>query len=226
MPLTDENKRQFQEALLAWFREAQRAFPWRVTSDPYAILVAEKLLQQTVARHTVITAYEKILGDYPTPEHLCQADIAILEDIVHPLGFKYRAMELRGMACELVARHGGEIPRDLTKLLALPGVGDYTARAVMSFAFGDDVPVVDTNVARFLYRIYGLPGALPANPARKKQLLDLAQNLVPTGKSRDFNLAVLDLCAEICKPTNPRCVECPVQLYCVYGSSQVEHLER
>jgi A/G-specific adenine glycosylase len=100
-------------------------------------------------------------------------------------------------------------------LIALPGVGDYSARAVLSFAFGEDVPIVDTNVARFLYRLCGLPGPMPANPARKRSLIELAGELVPAGRAKEFNLAILDLCAQICRPKNPLCTDCPVNLYCI-----------
>lgn len=214
----EDNKIDFQERLLAWFEQAQRNFPWRSQSDPYAILITEKLVQQTAARDVVIQAYEQFLRQYPTPQHLAGANLLDLEEIIRPLGLNYRARELIAMAQELVARHNGEVPQNLKELLALSGVGDYCARAVLSFAFGQDVPVVDTNVARFLHRLYGISGHLPTNPARKKSLIELAGTLIPAGRSKNFNLAILDLCAQICKPTNPACSVCPVQVYCAYGT--------
>lgn len=218
--LLEGRKISFQECLLSWFEQSHRDFPWRLQSDPYAILIAEKLLQQTAARSVVVQAYQRLLYLYPTSQHLSEASVADLEEIVRPLGFNYRAKELRAMALELVTHFGGEVPRNLKDLLALSGVGDYAARAVLSFAFGEDVPVVDTNVARFLYRLYGLQGSLPTNPARKKSLIDMAGTLIPTGRSKEFNLAILDLCAQICRPTNPLCLDCPVQAYCVYGAKR------
>ncbi len=216
LPMPDSTGH-FQDSLLAWFARAKRDFPWRSRRDPYAVLIAEKLLQQTAARDVVVRSYEHLLRRYPTTELLAQAHVPDLESIIRPLGFAYRAVELREMARSLVARHGGEVPADLGALLALPGVGDYAARAVLSFAFGEDVPVVDTNVARFLYRLYGLPGRQPTNPARKKSLINLAATLVPTGRSKDYNLAILDLCATVCKPGVPLCAVCPVRPYCVHG---------
>jgi A/G-specific adenine glycosylase len=216
MSLSEHSKSELQECLLIWFEQAHRDFPWRSQSDPYAILIAEKLLQQTAARDVVIQAYKQILGRYPTPRHLADADISDIQAIIRPLGLKYRSKELKAMAQELVAHHNGEVPRDLGKLIALPGIGEYSARAVLSFAFQEDTPVVDTNVARFLYRVYGLPGPLPANPARKKSLIKLAGALVPPGRSKEFNLAILDLCAQICRPSNPICSDCPVRAYCAY----------
>ena len=222
MPLSDSNKLEFQRQLLAWFQQAGRDFPWRSQSDPYAILVAEKLLQQTAARDVVVRAYEQFLYKYPTPWHLAAANVSDIQEIIQSLGLRYRAKEFSLLAQELVDRHGGKVPQDLRQLLALTGVGDYTARAVLSFAFGKNIPVVDTNVARFLYRLYGIPGPLPANPARKKSLIELASGLIPSGRSRDFNLAILDLCAQICKPATPLCTDCPVQVYCVLDNMKGE----
>lgn len=217
--LSEEGKVQFQENLLNWFVEFQRDFPWRRTSNPFYVLLAEKLLQQTVARQTVIDAYSKLITDYPDPFRLSQAKIQDIEDIIRPLGFLYRAKELRSLAQELVDRHNGQIPTKLADLLALTGVGDYAARAVLSFAFKQDVPIVDTNVARLLHRVFGINDPLPANPARKKFLINLAQEMLPLGKAREYNLAILDLCALVCKPQNPQCNQCPVRKLCIYGSS-------
>lgn len=219
MPPTAENKAAFQNALLAWYECHRRRFPWRRKRDPYAILIAEKLLQQTAAREVVVGAYKQILRQYPTPRRLANARVLDIEEIIRPLGFLYRAKELQALGRELVARHRGQAPRTLNELLALPGVGDYAARAVLSFAYGEDVPIVDTNVARFLYRVYGIEGRMPSNPARKKSLIELAATLVPSGRSKEWNLAILDLCAMVCTPAKPKCAICPVKKYCVYGST-------
>jgi len=220
MPTPDDNRVAFQESLLEWFEREHRDFPWRLRSDPFAILIAEKLLQQTAARAPVVTAYEQVLQRYPSPHDLAAADVNDLEEIVRPLGFTYRARELISLAQVLVERHEGHVPNTLSALLALPGVGDYVARAVLSFGFGEDVAIVDTNVARFLYRLYCLPGKLPSNPARKKSLIAMAQTLLPPGKAKSWNLAVLDVCALICKPLKPLCPSCPVQRFCAYGVSR------
>lgn len=208
-----------QDRLLRWHRSNQRDFPWRHTSDPYAILVAEKLLQQTAARRVVVTAFETLMERYPSVEDLAAAHVPDLKEVLAPLGFHYRAGELKALASALMEKHNGHVPDDLQLLKNLPGVGDYAGRAVLSFAFGRDVPVVDTNVARFLYRVFGLLGPFPANPARKTQLINLAGGMVPLGRSRQFNLAVLDLCASICTASKPRCHSCPVQPYCAYGGA-------
>ncbi len=211
------------QEFLVWFRTNRRDhLPWRHTTDPYAVLVAEKLVQQTAARDSVISAFRRMLALYPSVSALADADEAILEEIVSPLGFLYRSKELKAMARYLLKHHSGSVPANLKELKALPGVGDYMARAVLSFAYGEDVAVVDTNVARFLYRVFAIPGPMPSNPARKKLLLDMAQELVPVGRSKEFNLAVLDLCASVCKPAKPLCGICPVQPFCSHGRKAME----
>jgi A/G-specific adenine glycosylase len=206
-----------QRRLLRWHASNCRDYPWRRTDDPYAVLVAEKLLQQTAARQVTIAAFEEFMRRYPSVEDLAEARVDDLERIFAPLGLRYRAAELKALAAALVEWHGGKVPADLRLLKDLPGVGDYAARAVLSFAYRRDAAVVDTNVARFLYRVFEIPGPLPANPARKKHLLDLAQAICPLGRSRQFNLAVLDLCALVCTPARPKCPSCPVQPLCAYG---------
>lgn len=209
-----------QSSLLAWFRVSGRRFPWRHTKKPYAVLLAEKLLQQTSVRDSTIHAYNDLLSTYPTPEDLAKADPEQVRILIQPLGLHYRAHELVKLACALHEQYGGHVPNDLKSLLALPGVGDYTARAVLCFAFGQDVPIVDTNVARILYRVFGLTGEMPANPARKKELIALAALLVPQKQSRQFNWALLDLGALICKPSKPLCVNCPINTLCSYYSQK------
>lgn len=208
-----------QRDLLVWFEKNRRSFPWRKTKDPYKILLAEKLLQQTAAKEHVVAAYKEILSLYPTIEALAKARVSDLRRIISPLGFVYRAEELPRLAQEILKRHGGELPRDLKLLLALPGIGDYSARAILSFAYGQDLPVVDTNIARLLYRIFGISKPMPSNPARNRQLLEMAAVLVPLGKSKDFNLAALDLCAAVCTVRQPNCPRCPIRHYCDYGQA-------
>jgi A/G-specific adenine glycosylase len=214
----------FQDRLLRWFAVMGRKYPWRSTRSAYALLIAEKLLQQTAARASVVQIYQELLARFPDPQHLAAASHEELEALIRPLGFTYRARELVAMAQALVERHRGRVPNDLEGLLALPGIGDYSARAVLSFKHRHDIPIVDTNVARFLYRLLGIAGPLPSNPARKKSLIEIASKLVPSGQSREYNLAVLDLCALVCKPGVPLCPECPVRPYCATGSKRPRRL--
>lgn len=220
--LAEPDVLEIQTRLLDWFHISGRQFPWRQTRDPYAMLLAEKLLQQTVVREGVVQAYDDLLVAYPTPAALAEADVESIRATIQSLGLHYRAQELVALAREISEKHGGHVPQDFKSLLALPGVGDYIARAVLCFAFGQDVPIVDTNVARILYRLFGLPGPMPANPARKRNLTELAESLLPIGQSREFNLAMLDLGALVCKAPMPKCDLCPLLPVCEFAISTTE----
>jgi DNA (cytosine-5)-methyltransferase 1 len=209
-----------QRSLLRWFQRHQRSFPWRKTRKPFSVLLAEKLLQQTAATEKVVEAYNTLVRRFPTPFALASASKAELAAIISPLGFHYRGPELIRLARMIVRRHGGEVPADLKALLALSGVGDYCARAVLAFAYDLPVPVVDTNVARFLSRFWGLHSPLPANPARNRVLLSIAGRLVPLAQARDFNLAILDLCAECCTASRPACPRCPLRSRCAFANQE------
>jgi len=211
------DKTKLQKSLLEWYTANQRDFPWRNTNNPFEVLLAEKLLQQTKARDIVVSIYAELLANYPTAQALMNASEEELREIIQPLGLAYRASEIKQMAAEIVELHGGEVPSNLDELLNLTGVGDYCARAVLSFAYNQNVPIVDTNVARFLHRLCGIDDSLPANPARKKYLRYLATQLLPEYMTRDFNLAVLDLCASVCTSQNPKCYTCPLQEFCTYA---------
>lgn len=208
----------FHKRLLEWFEQAQRSFlPWRNTQDPYAVIVAEKLLQQTSARQLVITAYEKVMERFPTPGDLAEAEVGELREMIRSLGFHYRANELIAMAKEIVEDFGGEIPHTYGDLLSLTGIGHYCAGAVLCFSYNQDIAIVDTNIALFLYRMFGLSGKVSTSPASNKYLFELANSILPTGNAREYNLALLDLCHIICTKKDPCCHICPVQEFCVYG---------
>ncbi len=211
-----------QTSLLQWFAANQRHFPWRMRSDPFQILVAEKLLQQTAATETVSKAFDEIVSCYPDWKALAQASHDELHKIVHPLGLAYRAGDLIAIARQVHKLYRGTMPRDLKALMKLPGVGDYCARAVMSFAFGERFAAVDTNVARFLARYLALPFRLSQNPARDRRLQSVADALVPFNDSRSFNLAVLDLCAMHCRARGPTCFSCPISNGCAFRKARDE----
>ncbi len=207
----------FAEDLLAWFGTYGRKLPWRKSRNPYEVLVIEKLLQQTSVRKSLIEVYQFIVGKYPTPQALSQADVEELRAYIRPLGLHYRSKELILMAVDIMGRFGGIVPNELKELLSLYGVGDYSARAVLSFAFGKDVPVVDTNIARILFRVFEIPGKFPQNPARSRKLINLAQSLIPSGKSKEFNWGMIDLGALICLSRKPLCKSCPIHDLCLYN---------
>lgn len=212
-----QNKSKLQKSLLDWYAANRRNFPWRNTTNPFEVLLAEKLLQQTKARDIVVLIYTNLLAKYPTVPALMNANVEELREIIQPLGLAYRASEIKQMAAEIVDLYDGEVPSNLDELLNLTGVGDYCARAVLSFAYNQNVPIIDTNVARFLHRVCGIKELLPANPARKKYLHSLATQLLPQHETRDFNFAILDLCTLVCKSQSPICYDCPAQEFCIYA---------
>ena len=189
------------EALLAWYRDNARDLPWRRTRDPFRILVSEVMLQQTQVSR-VIPAYELFLHAFPTVEALAAAPFHRVLAVWSGLGFNTRARRLRE-AARIVIRDGW--PTDATGLRALPGVGPYTAAAVASFAYGQRVPVDDTNVRRVLSRWEG--EALTGARLRSAALAALPQD------AATWNQAIMDLGAMVCRPT-PNCAACPVRRWC------------
>ncbi len=195
--------------MLAWAGEHRRDLPWRRTRDPWLVLVAEVMLQQTQADR-VVPHYERFTGEYPDP-HACAA--APLDRVLRSwsgLGYPRRARNLRRSAQLVVDRHDGVVPDDLDSLLALPGVGPYTARAVLAFAYGRDVAVVDTNTGRVLARRAGER----LTPARAQALAD---EWVPAGHGWEWNQGLLDLGALRCRPVAPLCTGCPVRRGCSWA---------
>lgn len=205
-----------RKSLLDWSILNGRRFPWRRTRNPYFILLAEKLLQQTAARPHLVHIYGTLTRTYPNIGSLASGSVAGIRRLLSPLGLQYRARELVSLARYIVKDHNSLVPSELSKLLHLPGIGDYIARAVQSLAFGASVPMVDTNTSRLLHRLFGLAPPLPANPARNRRLRHLASNLLAANRSRDLNLAVIDLCAKVCTPSNPKCLACPLSAMCAF----------
>lgn len=195
--------------LLAWGERALRDMPWRRTRDPWAILVAELMLQQTQVSR-VVDRYQQFLAQFPTPEACAAAPVAAVLRAWEGLGYNRRALHLHRAATLTLERHDGVLPDNLDDLLALPGVGPYTARAVLVFAHERHHGVVDTNAARFLAR------AVAGARLSAKQAQQLADAQVPEGESWAFNQAVLDLGATICTKRAPNCGVCPISSACAW----------
>lgn len=197
-------------ALLAWFEDRQRDLPWRRTRDPWRVLVAELMLQQTqVAR--VVPRWEDFLDRWPTPEDCADAPLADIVTAWAGLGYNRRAVNLHRCATVVRDDHDGVLPDDLPGLLALPGIGPYTARAVLAFAHErDGVGVVDTNAARVLARWAGRR----LTPSAVQRTADAA---VPSGSSWAWNQAMLDLGATVCRARSTSCDACPVRSGCAWA---------
>lgn len=194
-----------RDDLLAWFGDVGRDLPWRRTRDPWTILVSELMLQQTqVAR--VVDRLARFADRFPTPVACAAAPVGDVIDEWKGLGYNRRAVNLHRAATVIVDEHGGAVPDDLDALLALPGIGAYTARAVLAFAFEREVGVVDTNIARVLARWEGVR----LRPAEVQRLADAE---VIVGEGWAWNQALMELGALLCRP-DPRCDDCPVTARC------------
>jgi A/G-specific adenine glycosylase len=204
--------RRFQRRLLAWYRRHGRDLPWRRTRAPYRVLVSEIMLQQTQVDR-VIPKYRQFLRRYPSLRALAAAPVEDVRRLWYPLGYNVRPLRLHAIACETVARYGGRLPASAEALRALPGVGRYTAGAVLSFAFGRDVAVLDTNVRRVLTRVF-LGPRRAARLRGDRALWQLAEQLVPAGRAYDFNQALMDFGATWCTPRRPRCPACAMRDFC------------
>ncbi len=200
------------DRLLQWGAETRRDLPWRRTRDPWAVLVSELMLQQTqVAR--VLPRYRDFLDRFPTPQACADAAPGEVVRRWDGLGYNRRALNLHRAAVVIVDEYGGRLPDDLEALLALPGVGPYTARAVLAFAFERDHGVVDTNAARVLAR------AVAGRRLGPREAQALADAQVPAGAAWAWNQAMLDLGATVCTKRSPRCERCPLQPACAWFSA-------
>ncbi len=186
--------------------------PWRSTRDPWAVLVSEVMAQQTqLAR--VVPAYLRFMDRFPTPQSCASASTGDMLRAWQGMGYNRRARNLHRAAQRVVADHGGRLPSDLAGLLSLPGVGAYTARAVLAFAFGVDIGVVDTNAGRVLSRAVA---GRPVGPGEAQRLVDA---MVPPGRGWWFGQALLDLGAGTCMSRTPRCQECPIRRRCRWAAT-------
>ena len=201
-----------RRALLAHYRQHQRDLPWRRSRDPYAIWVSEIMLQQTQV-DTVVPRYELFLRQFPTIATLAAASEDDVCAAWAGLGYYRRARYLHAAARQVMAVHGGELPRDVVALLRLPGIGRYTAGAVASIAYGVAAPLVDGNVARVLARLCAMDLA-PDSRAGQQLLWSWAEALVRGPAPGDLNQALMELGALICTPVAPRCGACPVRRHC------------
>ena len=197
------------EPLLAWGMPRLRDLPWRNTRDRWAVLVSEVMAQQTQVSR-VIPKYLAFMREYPTPAACANAPLADLLTLWSGLGYPRRCKNLHDAALSMVQLHDGCVPGSLDALLALPGVGPYTARAVLAFADSHDVAVVDTNVARVLARVTNQPLS-----ARASQ--ELADRVLPRGLAWEWNQALMDFGAQMCTARNPRCDECPIRSHCSWN---------
>ncbi|MEL7207811.1 MAG: A/G-specific adenine glycosylase, partial [Actinomycetota bacterium] len=201
-----------EQAVRAWWDRAARDLPWRHTRDPWAVLVSEVMLQQTQVER-VVPRWHRFLARFPDPPTCASAPAGDVIDEWSGLGYNRRALALHRAATQVTERHQGRLPSDLGDLLELPGVGAYTARAVLAFAFEADHGVLDTNVARVVARRAG-------RSLGRAEAQAVVDDAVPAGGAWWWNQAMIDLGARVCVARSPRCGECPVRTGCAWRGGE------
>ncbi|MEM0135437.1 MAG: DNA glycosylase [Thermoplasmatales archaeon] len=204
----------FSKALLKWWNLHGRSFPWRKTHDPFRIYLAEILLHRTRAEK-VAEIYSILVTRFPTVEDLALSTEPELQNILAPLGLRWRTSLLLKSSRIIVEKYRGEFPLERDSLLELPGVGDYITSALRTFAFGQNDPIIDTNTVRIISRIRN---SKQSDSTRRGSLVrKIYSELRNESEPRDFAFAMLDLANKVCLAKNPLCEQCPVAYYCKTG---------
>ena len=211
------NLNRIRRALLHWYDRNRRDLPWRRTHDPYAIWIAETMLQQTQIK-TVLPYYRRFLSAFPTMKALDRAPREKVLALWSGLGYYRRAENLKRAARKIMDQHRGKLPRKGYALRALPGVGPYTAGALMSIAFNEPYPALDGNARRVLTRVFDVK--------TEKDLRETAQRLIPRARPGCFNQALMELGSTICLPREPRCDQCPIASCCKARKSERVRLQK
>jgi len=222
-PLRDARQHPaFRRALLAWFRRSARDLPWRRTRDPYRIWVSEILLQQTRVE-TVLPYYRRFIRAFPTVSRLAAAPLDRVLKLWEGLGYYTRARHLHQAARLIVTRNGGKLPQSVEAWRSLPGVGRYTAAAIASIALGEPVATVDGNIRRVLARLFREIDPIDRSNVQAR-LWTLADGLVSRSSPGDFNQALMELGARVCRPRQPLCPTCPVRRWCAAHAAGVQNV--
>jgi len=212
----------FWTELLIWYdQNGRNHFPWRNTKDPYHVLIAEFLLQQTHVRK-VEEVYSQLLLNYPNLSKLAVANISSLEAIIAPVGLKYRASRLIRTAQMICSQHNGVVPNDYKKLMQLPGIGDYIANAILCYAFDQPVVPIDTNVIRLFSRYFGYTSKNTRPRMDKELAIKIREHFKGMQNTKAANLAVLDFAGLVCTAKNPKSKECPLHQNCLDFISRKE----
>ena len=202
-----------QKQLIQWYQQNKRDFPWRKDQNPYHIWISEIMLQQTTTE-TVIPYYERFLENFPTIEALASASLEEVYKMWEGLGYYRRAKHLHESAQIIVEKYQGKFPYEYNDILSLKGIGEYTAGAISSIAYGKQVPAVDGNVLRIISRYYLLKENIAETKVQKK-IYQIVQELILNQDASAFNQGMMDLGATICKPVHPLCSRCPIQKECL-----------
>jgi len=218
--IPDKTIKEIQLKILKWYKKYGRDFPWRHTKDPYRIMIAEFMLHRTRAEQ-VVPVYVDFIEKYPTMDSLINPDYKDIKKITEHLGLHWRADHFFRSVRYIMQNYGGKFPEDYDELKKIPGVGDYIAGAILTICFNKPSPVVDSNIARFINRFFGL--SLSGEIRRKKSVIELAEKLFSHQKPGDLLFAIVDFTSLICKPGNPLCNKCPLSDKCNYYCLKFKH---
>lgn len=214
--VSKSKRKEFSTRLVAWYDENRRPFPWRHSSDPYYVTVCEVLLQRTNAEK-VAMAVRELFQRFPEPDDLAGASAAAVAQVLRPLGLPHRVRQVRQIAITFARSRADKRLVGSEELSGLPGVGPYVLAAVRVLALGEREALIDEHVLRVLRRVFSI--CAPARRHPTKALREFCFSLVPADAPKQYNLAILDLGRLVCRPTNPRHGECPVESICDYAKS-------
>ena len=206
----------FRNKIIRWFNKNGRTYPWRETRDPFKVLIAEMMLRRTKADQ-VTQVYERLFTEYPDVEAVANAEDKKLEQILYPLGLKWRTPAFALVAREMREKYQCKIPETRKKLTALPGIGEYVAGALLSIAYGKKEWIVDSNIVRLFKRYFGVKTSKEGR--RDKHVIEIAKIYASGRNPRKANLAILDFSALVCTPRKPDCEKCPLRKRCHYSLS-------
>lgn len=212
--------REVQVRLRRWDEHHHRSFPWRETGDAFHILLAELMLRRTQARQ-VVPVFLEFTRRYPDVQTLANAKPAEVAQLLFPLGLSWRVPAFQNLAQVLLECYGGKVPSDYEALLTLPGVGEYVASAVSCFAFGQAIPIIDTNTVRVAGRLFAIP--TDAESRRRRPVRRILSALLDREEPAVYHYALLDLAAQICTPAHPHCNVCPLAQCCATGRLVLEN---
>ena len=210
---SSEDIRIFRSKITRWFNKNGRAYPWRETKDPFKVLIAEMMLRRTKADQ-VKMVYNRVFEEYPDIRAMAKAENEKLEEILYPLGLKWRTPAFGLVVREVREKYQSRVPETREALTTLPGVGDYVAGAVLSIAYGKKEWIVDSNIVRLFKRYFGIKTSKEGR--RDKHVIDIAKIYTSGRNPRKANLAILDFAALVCTPRKPDCTKCPLRKSCDY----------
>ena len=213
----EKKKNQFSKILLRWrnLNNFDSLYPWRNVKSRYKILLSEVLLKKTT-RAQVAKEWSNIVSNYKNFEEMQNADLRKMKKVLKPLGLENtRSRNIKELSKIIQKDFAGKVPKTKKDLLSLPGVGPYTANAVLCFAFGHDVSMLDVNILRVFKRVFSLD-AKNSRERTDRDLWEFAESIPPKGKGKDFNYAILDFAGEVCTARNPKCEKCPMRKICDY----------